>query len=95
MKLIASPVIDAFTNEVIKSSLLPCVDFSFERVGQDALIGIIGGGKFEAAKLNALSRTPGTGLKIENAAELINTFGFEPAVDLVSGVVGGASTSQK
>ena len=95
MKPIASPLIDAFTNEVFKSSLLPCVDFSFERVGKDALIGIIGGGIFEAAKLNALSRTPGTGLENENAAELINTFGFEPAVDLVSGVVGGASTSQK
>ena len=75
--------------------LLPCVDFSFERVGKDALIGIIGGGIFEAAKLNALSRTPGTGLEIENAAELINTCGFEPAFDFVSGVVGGASTSQK
>ena len=75
--------------------LLPCVDFSFERVGKDALIGIIGGGIFEAAKLNALSRTPGARLKIENAAELINTFGFEPAVDFVSGVVTGGSTSQK
>ena len=95
VKIIASPLIDAFTNEVFKSSLLPCVDFSFERVGQDALIGLIGGGIFEAAKLNALSRTPGTGLEIENAAELINTFGFEPAFDFVSGVVGGASTSQK
>ena len=95
MKLIANPVIDAFTNEVIKSSLLPCVDFSFERVGQDALIGIKGVGILESAKLNAQSRTPGTGLEIENAAELLNTFGFEPASDLVSGVVGGASTSQK
>ncbi len=75
--------------------LLPCVDFSFERVGKDALIGIIGGGIFEAAKLNALSRTPGTGLEIEIPAELINTFGFEPSFDFVTGVVGGASTSQK
>ncbi len=91
VKVVASPLIDSFTNEAIKCLLIPCVNFNFERVGKDALIGLLGGGIFEAAKLNALSRTPGTGLEFENAAELINTFGFEPALEFISGVVSGAS----
>ena len=95
MKLVASPLIEAFTIEAFKSTLIPCVNFSFERVGKDALIGLLGGGICEAVKLHALSRTPGTGLEIETLAGLLDTIGFDPALEFISGIVSGASTNQK